>query len=95
MGTVDRERLCPVCGFELGFGAWDSESPSDEICPCCGIQFGYDDAAGGDAARRGEVYAKWRADWIAAGMPWIGRGRSAPTDWNPGVQIKRTGLVER
>ena len=93
MDTIDREHLCPVCGFDLGFRPWDGESPADEICPCCGIQFGYDDAAGGDAGRRGQLYAKWRAEWIAAGMPWRGRGRPAPADWNPGEQIERAGLT--
>lgn len=88
MGTVDRDYLCPVCGFNLGFRAWDGLSPSDEICPCCNIQFGYDDAAGGDAQRRRDIYRKWRADWIVAGMPWRGRGRAAPDGWNPKQQIE-------
>ena len=55
MATIDREQLCPACGFNLGFRPWDGESPSDEICPCCHIQFGYHDAVWGDAQRRGEI----------------------------------------
>ena len=28
-------------------------------------------------------------EWIDAGMPWRGRGRPAPKDWNPGEQVTR------
>jgi len=87
--AIDREHLCTVCGFDLGFRPWDGPNPSDEICPCCDIQFGYHDAAGGDEKGRAMIYAKRRADWIAAGMPWRGRGESAPQGWNPGEQVKR------
>jgi hypothetical protein len=40
--------FCPVCGYDLGYPAWQGASASDEICPCCGIHYGYDDAAAGD-----------------------------------------------
>jgi hypothetical protein len=91
--TVDREHLCYVCGFDLGFRPWDGPFPSDEICPCCGIQFGYHDAwaAASDEKGRTKIYAKWREDWIAAGMPWRGRGEPAPQGWNPSEQLKRVG----
>jgi hypothetical protein len=92
--TVDREHLCPVCGFDLGFRPWDGESPSDEICPCCHIQFGYHDAVWGDIERRKNIYAKWRADWIGSGMVWD-KGRSEPPPgWNPAAQLKRVGVDE-
>ena len=94
MATIDREQLCPACGFNLGFRPWDGESPSDEICPCWHIQFGYHDAVWGDAERRKNIYAKWRADWIAAGMPWRGRGQAAPHGWSPGEQVERVGSGE-
>lgn len=89
MGAVNREHLCPVCGYDLDFQSWDGQSPSDEICPCCNIQFGYDDAAGGDTERRREIHAKWRADWIDAGMPWRGHGHAAPNGWDPRKQCER------
>jgi hypothetical protein len=56
--------LCPVCGYDLGFAAWDDKMPSFEICSSCGIQFGYTDMAGGDARARLELYKRWRQKWI-------------------------------
>lgn len=47
-----RSTLCPVRGYDLGFQAWDGDSPSDEVCLSCGIQFGYSDATGGDPVGR-------------------------------------------
>ena len=92
MDTVDREHLCPVCGFDLGFRPWDGPNPSDEICPSCHIQFGYHDAAGEDEKGRGKIYAKRRADWVAGGMAWD-KGRSEPpAGWNPVAQLKRVGV---
>jgi len=45
--------LCPVCGYHDLYGPpWLNGSASDEICPSCDTHFGYEDAAGGDAARR-------------------------------------------
>ena len=37
---------------------------SQEICRECGIQFGYDDAAGGDPAKREEIHAEWRRRFL-------------------------------
>ena len=79
---------CPACGFQLDFEPWTDGSPSDEMCPCCGIQFGYDDAAGGNLERRGELYAEWRREWIANGMPWHSSAMSAPKNWNPTLQLQ-------
>jgi hypothetical protein len=89
MVTGNMSCICPVCGFHLGFQPWYGLSPSDEICPCCGIQFGYSDFAGGDEHRRRDVYARWRQDWIGAGMPWRGRGTAPPPGWNPAAQLNQ------
>jgi hypothetical protein len=53
---------CPVCAYpDLSEPPWTDEGiGSQEICPRCGIQFGYDDAAGGDAAKRERIHAEWR-----------------------------------
>jgi hypothetical protein len=84
--------LCPVCGYVLGFPAWDGDSQSDEICPSCGIQFGYQDATGGDVTRRSAIHRDWRSSWIARGMPWSGAG-PAPKDWDPSAQLRRLFVV--
>lgn len=83
--------LCPVCGFKLDHPAWDPvNGPSDEICPSCGIQFGYSDAAGGDPARRQEVYRDWRRKWIEGGMKWDSAAvEDPPADWDPVKQLQR------
>lgn len=83
--------LCPVCGYNLGFKAWDGESASDEICPCCGIQFGYTDFAGGELEKRKELYLSYRAEWIKNGMKWQSVGIDPPTSWNPINQLKKIG----
>ena len=81
--------LCPVCGYELGFKAWDGGSPSHEICPSCGIQFGYQDAfAGRDEVSRGFIHHGWRTRWMRDGMPWSS-GNQAPLNWNPSEQLKK------
>lgn len=85
---VNRENLCPVCGFDLGYMAWDGDSPSDEICPSCGIQFGYNDAAGSDAGRRNTIHEKWRRNWVRDGMPWTSKGMPKPAGWDPATQLK-------
>jgi len=80
--------MCFSCGYpELVEPPWENDSASDEICPSCGIHFGYDDAAGGDPARREAVYREWRRRWIAAGMKWWS-GRDAPAGWNPEAQFR-------
>lgn len=85
------DNLCPVCGYDLGFPAWDGNSPSDEICPCCGIQFGYDDAAGGQVQLRREIYENWRENWVSEGMPWRSAGTAPPDNWRPLAQLKAIG----
>jgi hypothetical protein len=79
------EKLCPVCGFALGFKPWDSGSPSDEICPCCGIQFGYDDHL---PDVRELVYRDWRDRWVRSGSKWWSK-RPAPPDFDPKTQLER------
>lgn len=60
--------ICPVCGFDqLSDEPWADGSGSLEICPSCKVQFGYDDACGGDEARRREFYEARRVDWLAKG----------------------------
>jgi hypothetical protein len=93
MDTLSRRTLCPVCGFNLGFPAWDGDSPSDEICPSCGIQFGYDDAASGDEAKRRLIYQQWRQKWITEKMPWHSVGRSRPASWDPVAQLRQIGII--
>jgi hypothetical protein len=85
--------ICPVCGYALGFPAWEDDSASDEICPSCGIQFGYDDvpAGGGLEGTREEIYTFWREQWMANGMPWTSKGRRPPSGWDPVVQVQRIG----
>jgi hypothetical protein len=77
--------LCPVCGFDLGFPAWNGDSQSDEICPSCGIQFGYDDI---EPQGRQQVYLAWRKQWVANGMRWWSK-RPSPTNWDPQAQLMR------
>jgi hypothetical protein len=92
MDTLIKDTHCPVCGYDLGFPAWKDKSPSDEICPSCGIQFGYNDAAGGDEARRRQIYQQWRQKWIAEGMRWNSVGISPPPQWDPIGQLRQIGI---
>jgi len=79
---------CPVCGYpDLEEPPWSGGAGSDEICPSCGTHFGYDDAAGGDAARREAVYRQRREQWISAGCPWFSPGESPPQAWDPARQL--------
>jgi rubredoxin len=80
--------LCPVCGYpNLSEPPWSNGSPSDEICPSCGTHFGYDDAAGGDAAKREEIYRRRRDEWRSAGSRWFSVGRPPPPGWDPESQL--------
>lgn len=83
--------LCPVCGFKLGFKAWNNEIPSDEICPCCGIQFGLDDNTQytQSMSARSVLYIGWRSKWKLDGMQWWSQNTLPPTSWNPKEQIKQ------
>ena len=89
MDNVDREHLCPVCGFDLGFRPWDGPNPSDEICPCCGIQFGYHDAAGDDEKGAGRFTPSGVRIGSRPVCPGEGAARPAPHGWNPGEQVER------
>jgi len=93
MDTVATRFLCPVCGFDLGFPAWDGDSPSDEICPSCGIQFGYNDARGATDSERRIIYTQWREQWMDKGMPWCGASRRRPPEWDPIKQLARIGVT--
>jgi hypothetical protein len=84
--------LCPVCGYpDLAEAPWSNGSPSDEICPSCGTHFGYDDVAGGDAARREQVYRHRRREWRSAGCPWFSPSTPPPSGWNPDTQFRAVG----
>lgn len=93
MTGINRNYLCPICGFniftEFGILPWDNDNPSDEICPSCGIQFGYTDAAGGDIEKRKKIYQQWRENWIKNGMKWRGGDddKNKPKDWDPQQQL--------
>lgn len=81
--TSALKTICPVCGWDLGFEAWNGDSASDEICPSCGIQFGLD-----DLEDRQTVYARWRRRWIEDGMKWWSQ-RPSPRHWDPEKQLRR------
>src|SRR5262245_21401994 len=84
-GRAPEQTLCPVCGFDLGFRAWDGDLQSDEICPCCGIQFGYHDL---DPQRRRQVHLAYREKWVASGMRWWS-DNPPPPNWDPAAQLSR------
>lgn len=86
--AADTAAACPVCGYaDLSEPPWADESPSDEICPSCGTHFGYDDAAGGDAAKRQQVHRRLREQWRTGGCEWFSAERRPPPGWSPGVQL--------
>ncbi len=80
---------CPICGWpHLAEPARNSSGgASFEICPSCGFEFGYDDDD------QGFSYAKWREQWIAAGMKWWSTSRPAPPGWNPDLQLAKVRLI--
>lgn len=93
MGTIEKNRLCSVCGFDFfkdtGLKPWDNGSPSDEICASCGFQFGfddYDDESG--YGIKDKKYKEWRKKWIRDGMKWSTQKEYKPKDWNPREQLK-------
>lgn len=89
LGAVMADRyVCPVCGYPaLEEPPWTDDEGSDEICPSCGTHFGYHDAAGGDAARREEVYRRLRMAWRAGGCRWFSPRESPPPGWDPLQQL--------
>jgi hypothetical protein len=76
---------CPVCGFNGLTEPPRSErtgAGSYEICPSCAFEFGVTDDDLGYSDDR------WRAEWIAAGMPWRSEGiESPPAGWDPRAQL--------
>lgn len=86
---MKNNNFCPVCGFNLGFSAWEEDLPSDEICPSCGIQFGYDDAKAGEF-REGQYFG-WRKKWILDGCKWHSSSPQ-PSDFNPKLQLRNIGI---
>lgn len=94
MDAIERDYLCPVCGFDFfrdtGFKPWNNDSPSDEICASCGFQFGlhdYDDELGYEI--KDKKYKDWREKWIKSGLKWSSQEEYKPSDWDPKEQLKR------
>jgi hypothetical protein len=86
---VADQYFCPVCGYPgLYEASWSDDSGSFEICPSCGTEFGYDDAAGGDLARRQVIHTRLREEWRKSGCRWWSSGRLPPQDWDPEEQLK-------
>jgi len=88
--------LCPVCGYDLGFPAWEGSFQSDEICPSCGVQFGYDDMirVKGDEEQTRVRYKELREKWFFSGMIWWSKNplKPKPLNWNPKEQLKNIGI---
>jgi len=94
--------LCPACGLTSCFKA----EPYDEhggligtgICPCCLFEPGFDDnpaASPNAAATVLESIVKYRAVWVAEGMPWQGAQTIRPTEWNPEAQLHDLAKIFR
>lgn len=92
MNKPSEKELCPVCGYALGFEAWQGDLPSDEICPCCGMQFGYYDSASTLVARS-HLQEQWRKRWIECGMRWDDERTKPPANWNPKNQLRGIGVL--
>jgi hypothetical protein len=80
---------CPVCGWPVMLDLPLAESL--EICQSCGIQWGYQDAAGGDEARRSALHREWRERWIAEGMT-FSSASDQPEGWDPVEQLRAVGI---
>jgi hypothetical protein len=83
------KNTCPVCGYqELSEPAYNElKNPSYEICTSCNYQFGYDDDS------QHITHDQWRQQWVAAGMPWRGKGKRQPLNWNPVQQLGNIGIT--
>ena len=92
------KNFCPVCGYDLGFQAWEEDKyPSDKICPSCGIQFGYHDIVrnSGDEEEIVSRYNLLRTEWIENGMKWHFPSDpfdQEPENWDPKEQLKNIGI---
>lgn len=89
--------LCPVCGYDLGYRAWETRSsPSGRRCPCCGVIFGLDDTSTPDNPSWNQVLlVHLRAGWIRGWhMAWMGNEDHPrpPDSWDPLMQVLRLGL---
>ena len=94
----NNDLLCPVCGFQLGFKAWDGDIDSQEICPSCGTQFGYNDAVRhqGDKDKTAKKYQEIREHWIKGGMKWWSTDavhHAQPVGWDPVEQLKSISQI--
>ncbi len=94
--------LCPSCGLPGYFNgtSYDDNSPlvGTGICPCCFYEPGFDDDASADA--QPTVLAsilRYRAKWIAMGMPWLGQNNhwlKKPAFWSPAEQLEAMYAIE-
>jgi hypothetical protein len=91
---MNKNTMCPVCGYELEFTPWCDDSASHEYCPACGIQFGFHDVPEGAGLRgtREEIWTFWRKRWMDRGMLWSSVGERPPEGWNPSEHLKRVGV---
>jgi hypothetical protein len=72
---------CPVCGYDAL-----SDPPRDYmVCPCCGTEFGYHDLV--------HSWEDLRSRWLAKGAPWFSKHLTAPTGWDPNVQLAAAGFT--
>jgi hypothetical protein len=92
--TVRGTFLCPACGFGGAFDGSQFETRGGiigrGICPCCFYEPGFDDDPMASADAQPTVLlsiASYRANWIAAGMPWRATMTPAPVDWRPETQL--------
>jgi hypothetical protein len=86
------ETGCPVCGYPE-FAPFDELGWSTlEICPCCGGHAGVDYTISDNLGRLADLRRRWlgprKAEWRSPVMP-------SPPGWDPLVQVKDVGLINR
>lgn len=99
LNIQDREGrwLCPACGFPgyfrgYSYADWGGLAGSG-ICPCCFFEPGFDDSPLATARAEPTILAsilKYRSEWIAGGMKWVGDPKiyALPDNWNPEHQLE-------
>ena len=69
-----KEKLCPVCGYEM------EEGPRDyNICPSCGTEFGLHDL--------NSTIESLRQVWLENGPQWYSKVIPKPDNWKPLLQL--------
>jgi hypothetical protein len=74
---------CPVCGFDN----LDEAPERYAICPCCGVEFGNDDEM--------HSHEDLRRKWVTGGMKWWSTSDRPPATWNPDLQLRSLGELQR